>query len=319
MSNQEMQFADPDWRPSQQLNPIHDQQEQETYTPQPINNEFREQQKWNSAPYATPPQQEGYNGLRPYNTPIPGQMPGGMYRQRSYRRRGRGLWFWIILAFIIFSLIGGGSHFSRGFNTGYGPGYQGPVQQGPVMGQANKYSVNGTANITIDNPNGNVTITEDPSNTSSVIIQTVQQGGPFGNANTTQPTINQNGNSINATVADNQGPVDLTITLPENSTVNLSAGGSITFNGTFGTEGTNQLKTTNGDISITVPSSSVFHVDASTSSGSINSDFSNLNIQDNASGSGQNVNGTVGSDSKSQAPNVIITNSGNGDINLNSQ
>src|SRR6516164_6271478 len=118
MSNQEMQFADPDWRPSQQLNPINDQQEQETYTPQPINNEFREQNKWNSSPYDTPQQQEGYNGLRPYNTPIPGQMQGGMYRQRSYRRRGRGLWFWIILAFIIFSLIGGGSRFSKGFESG---------------------------------------------------------------------------------------------------------------------------------------------------------------------------------------------------------
>ena len=317
MSNQEMQFADPDWKPSQQLNPKKDQQEQETQTPQPINNESREQNKWNSAPYTTPQQQEGYTGLRPYNAPTPGQMQGGMYGQRSYRRRGRGMWFWIVLALIIFSLIGGGSRFSRGPNIGYGPGpNQGPVYQGPVMGQANKYTVNGTATLSITNPNGNITVTEDPSNTNSVIIQTVTNQGPFGNSTAVQPSISQQGNSITATVPDNQGSVDLNITVPEHTNVNLTAGGSIKFNGTFGTTGTYQFQTSNGDIAITVPSSSAFHVEASTSSGTINSDFPSLNIQDNQSG-GQNVNGTVGENSHGQGPNVII-NSDSGDISLNS-
>ena len=58
MSNQEMQFADPDWKPSQKLGTNNNQQEQEIYTPQPINNDSLEQNKWGSAPSSIP-QQEG--------------------------------------------------------------------------------------------------------------------------------------------------------------------------------------------------------------------------------------------------------------------
>jgi hypothetical protein len=320
MSNQEMQFADPDWKPSQQLNPKNDQQEQEEYTPQPINNEYREQNKWGSAPPTISQQQEGYTGLRPYDVPVPGQMQGGMYRQRSYRRRGRGMWFWIVLAFIIFSLISGGSRFSRGFDSGFGSGFkQGPVDQGPVMGLTNKFIVNGTANIMITDPNGNITVTEDPSNTNAVVIQAVQDNGPIGNSTAYQPVINQQGNSITASVPDNQqGPVDLNITVPENSNVNLTAGGMIKFNGSFGTAGTNQFQTSDGDISITVPPSSLFHLDALTNSGSINSDFPNVKIQTNPSGSGQNIKGMVGGNSQSQAPIVIIK-SDSGNITLNTK
>ena len=89
MSNQEMQFADPDWKPSQQLDTKTNPQEQEVYNPQPINADSREQNQWTAAPPA-PPQQEGYPGLRPYTGPEPGQMQGGNFRQRPYRRRGRG-------------------------------------------------------------------------------------------------------------------------------------------------------------------------------------------------------------------------------------
>src|SRR5713101_5075214 len=117
MSNQEMQFADPDWKPSQQLDTNNNPQEQEVYPPLPVNSNNREQNKWGSAPSSSP-QQEGYTGLRPYAGPVPGQMQGGNFRQRPYSRRGRGPWFWIILAFIIFSLIGGGSRFSHSFGPG---------------------------------------------------------------------------------------------------------------------------------------------------------------------------------------------------------
>ena len=134
MSNQEMQFADPDWKPSQKLGTNNNQQEQEVYTPQPINNDSLEQNKWGSAPSSTP-QQEGYTGLRPYAGQIPGQMQGGNYRQRPYSRRGRGPWFWIILAFIIFSLIGGGSRFGHSFGPGDGPSFnQGPYNQQQICG-----------------------------------------------------------------------------------------------------------------------------------------------------------------------------------------
>ncbi len=318
MSNQEMQFADPDWKPSQQLDSNVNQQEQEVYTPQPINSDSREQNKWASAPPSFP-QQEGYTGLRPYAGPVPGQMQGSNFRQQSYRRRGRGPLFWIILAFIIFSLIGGGSRFNRGFSFGNDSGFDhGSFRQGPVMGQPYKYIVNGTANIVINDPNGNVTITESSSTTNSVIIQPVQDNGPFGNSNDFQPNITQQGNAITANVQDSQhGSVDLNVTVPENANLSLTTdSGNIDFDGTFGTTGTNHFQTTSGDITLTVPSSSAFHLDASTNSGSINSNFPNVNGQSKTSGAGQSVNSVVGGSSQNQMPNVVIR-SDSGDINLN--
>jgi hypothetical protein len=317
MSNQEMQFADPDWKPSQQLDSNKNQQEQEANTPKPINNEYREQNKWGSAPSSLP-QQEGYTGLRPYAGPVPGQMQGGNYRQRAYSRRGRGPWFWIILAFIIFSLISGGSRFSSGFGSGIGPDFgHNSMNPKPIAAQTYNYTVNGQATIVINDPNGNVTITESPSSTSTVSIQTVQDNGPYGNANDIQPKISQQGNSITANVQDGQqGSVDLNVTVPENANLNLTTeSGNINFDGTFSATGTNHFQSNNGDITITVPSSSKFHLDASTNSGAINSDFPNVNGQNTTSGSGQSVNVVIGGSSQSQIPDVVIK-SDSGNITL---
>src|SRR2546425_5725812 len=112
MSNQEMQFADPDWKPSQQLHKKESPQEQEAYRPQPINADPREQQQWRAA-QAAPPQQEGYAGLPPYAGIAPQQMQGRDFRQPQYRRRGRSPWLWIILAILFISLMSGGF---RSFN-----------------------------------------------------------------------------------------------------------------------------------------------------------------------------------------------------------
>ncbi len=344
MSNQEMQFADPDWKPSQQLNPKNDQQEQEVYTPQPINNEYREQNKWEPAPPPIP-QQEGYTGLRPYNAPIPGRMQSGMYRQSSYRRRGRGLWFWIILAFIIFSLISGGSHFSRGFDSSYSPGMnQGPVNQGPVMGQPLSYKVSGQANLVINDQNANITVTEGQSNV--VTIQAVNGNSFPGNPNDIQQSISQDSNTINANIPDSQ---DLLVTVPTGANLSLNTGsgtinikgvaaqmtlitndgtinafndtlngsstlqtnsGDINFEGTLSAGGNYQFITTSGTVSATLPTSPAFHVDATTNSGSINIPA----IQTKASGT--HVTGDVGARSQAQATHVIFK-SDNGDITLN--
>src|SRR5437868_7396176 len=191
MSDQEMQFADPDWKPSQQLDTNTKQQKQEAYTPQPINSEYREQNKWDPA-QSTLPQQEGYTGLRPYAGPVPGQMQGGNYRQRPYSRRGRGPWFWIILAFIVISLISGGSRFGRGF--GYGPSFdRNPVEQKQMMAKPIDYTVTGQATIVINDPNGNITVTEGSSNTN-VSIQPVDGNSFPGNPNNLQQSISTNGN-----------------------------------------------------------------------------------------------------------------------------
>ncbi len=307
MSNQEMQFADPDWKPSQQLDPKNNPQEQEVYNPQPVNTDYRDQNKWRTAP-PLPPQQEGYTGLRPYEGPVPGQMQGGNFRQRPYRRRGRGPWLWIILAFIIISLMSGGW---RSFN---GPSFEhNSFPQKQVMVQPIDKTVNGQATIVINDPNGNVTVIQGKSN-NDVIIQPINGNSFPGNPNDIQQSISQNGNTITASVPDS---VDLQVTVPNGANLNLNTGsGTINFDGTFGTTGTYQFQTTNGDITLIVPSSPAFQLNASTNSGSIYSEFPNVNVKDNNSGSGQNVNGVIGGSSQSQGAKVVII-SDSGDIHLN--
>src|SRR5690349_19958114 len=113
MSDQEMQFADPDWKPSLQLGTKTGSQEGEKFTPQPINADRREQSQWRAAPPA-PHQQAAYGGIPPYTGQAPQHMQGRGFMQRPYRRGGRGLRIRIILAFIIIGLMIGA--FSSVFN-----------------------------------------------------------------------------------------------------------------------------------------------------------------------------------------------------------
>jgi Putative adhesin len=308
MSNQEMQFADPDWKPSQQLDTTNNPQEQGVYTPQPVNSDYREQNKW-AAAGASAPEQEGYAGLRPYAGPIPGQMQAGNYGSRPYRRRGRGPLFWIILAIIIVSLASGGMH---SFNSiGADPGH---FNDKPPIIKTYDYIVSPQPTIAINDPNGNVTVTVGTSNTD-VTIQTSNRNDFLGNPNDIQSNITQNANNITANVPNS---ADLQVKVPEGANLSLNtAGGDIIFDGTIGTTGIYNFQTDSGDINLNVPTTPSFLLNASTSSGSINSNtFPNVTVQDNTSGSGQNVNGVVGASTHGQGAKVTITTSG-GDINLN--
>jgi len=203
---------------------------------------------------------------------------------------------------------------SGGWRSFNGPAFdRNPVEQKQMMGKPIDYTVTGQATIVINDPNGNVTVTQGKSNTD-VIFQPIGGNSLPGNPDDIQQGISQNANNITANIPDS---VDLQVIVPKGSNLSLNTeAGNINFDGTFDTPGTTQFQTTHGDITVTVPSSSAFHLDASTNSGSINSDFPNVKIQDNTSGSGQSVNGVVGGSSQGQVPNVVIK-SDSGDIHLN--
>jgi len=340
MSNQEMQFADPDWKPSQQLDTKTNPQEQEVYNPQPINADSREQNQWTAAPPA-PPQQEGYTGLRPYTGPEPGQMQGGNFRQRPYRRRGRGPWFWIILAIIIISLMSGGFGSRGGFDFGRDRFGNAPIEK------PQDFLVSGQPTIVINDTNGNVQVNVGKNN--DVVIQPINGNNLFGNPNSIQPNISQNGNTINASVPDGQqGSVDFTVTVPQGANLQLQTdsgditvngvdgqmtlatnsgsinasndvlngsstmttnSGDIRFDGTVGTSGTDQFLTSSGSVDLTLPSTSAFHLDATTNSGSI--DIPGVN----ANSSGTKASGDVGVGSQVQGTGVNIK-TDSGDIHL---
>jgi DUF4097 and DUF4098 domain-containing protein YvlB len=368
MSNQEMQFADPDWKPSQQLDPKTSPGEQEAYNPQPINTDYREQNQWRAAPT----QQEGYTGLRPYTGLPPQQMQGGNFRPR-YRRRGRGPWFWIILAIIIVSLMSGGfgSTFSR-FSGGDRFG-----GQSSVVEPARVFNVSGqiTPTVMITDNNGAIHV-QSSDNQNNITVQSTTNSGFFGNPNKLPVTYNQSpdGNTINVNVPDmGQSSVDLQVTVPQGTNLQLQTNsgdinvtsvdgkmtltttsgsieasndvitgssslttnsgditakqtmlsnpatistrsGDINFDGTIGQTGTYQFQTNSGSVDLTVPPTPPFHVDALTTSGSINSsDFPG--VQKSDLGSGAKATGDVGGSTSQQEAKLII-NVGSGDINL---
>jgi hypothetical protein len=333
MSNQEMQFADPDWKPTQPLGMKTGAQEQETYNPQPINADLREQQQEKIAP----PQQEVYAGLPPYAGTAPRQPIGGQYGQRQYRRRARSPWFWIILAFIIISLMGGGfgSTFNRSFGTpDFGRmGHFHP--KAAVVEPAQIFTVNSMPTVVINGDSGNINV-HTSSDASSVIVQDTKRPGTFGDANDIQVAPSQNGNTISFDVqGDGQGSVDFDVAVPQGADLQLTTSsgdisiggvtlsgnsiiktnsGDISFNGTIATSGTAQLTTSSGTIDFTVPASSAFHLDASTNSGSMTNTFPNLKVQTNNQGSTQ-ATGNVGTVSQGKGATVTL-NTESGDINL---
>ncbi len=306
MSDQEMQFADPDWKPTQPLERKTSPQERDTYNPQPINTNSREQTQWKSAPSSSP-QQEGYTGLYPYAGTAPQQTQGGGFRQQQYRRRGRGPWFWIILAIILISLMSGGLG-SNGF--GFGRPHFGNY---PIpMQKPQDFIVNGQPTIVINDANGAVHVNAG-SSISDVVIQSVPQDNFPGNTNVIQPNISQNGNTITASVPDGQqGSVDFTVTVPQDSNLRLIMDSGNIFDGTIGAGGTYQFITSSGSVNLSLPSAPAFHVDATTSSGSMNtSDFPSVHFQNN----GNKASGDVGVSSQVQGAKVTInTDSGNIDL-----
>ncbi len=336
MSNQEMQFADPDWKPSQQLDKKASPQEQEAYRPQPINADPREQQQWKAA-QAAPPQQEGYTGLPPYAGVAPGQIQGRDYRQPQYRRRGRGPWLWIILAIILLSLMSGGFRSFNGFDRD-----RGAIEPQPL----GEFKVNGQSTIMINDTDGAIHVVAGNSN-NDVTIQAVRQNNIFGGPNAIQVKSNQNGNTISADVQENgPGSGDITVTVPKNSNLQLTTGsgdiqvngisgqmtlatnngevtmtndalsgqskimttdGDINFNGTIDKSGTYQFQSGSGSINVTLPGTSAFHLDALTKAGAINhNDFPGVIVQNNEPGPGSQASGDVGGNSQGQGTTVTV-------------
>jgi hypothetical protein len=311
MSNQEMQFADPDWKPSQKLDAKTGTQEQETFIPEPINADSRG--RWNTPP-PPPPRQEMYTGLPPYAGATPQQPVRGQYRQGPYRRGGRGIWFWVILAFIIISLMGGGfGSVFRSVDRFGGPPFNGSQSSSIESPHFFKVS-SSTPTVVITGDNGTINV-QTSSDANTVTIQDTGNPGFSGNPNDTQVNYSQSadGNTINAS---GQGSVDFTVTVPQGADLQLNtSSGDISFNGTIGTGGTDQFTTSSGTIDLTVSPDSAFHLKASTNSGTINTpDFPSVKQTNNQAGI--QATGNVGTASQGQGATVTL-NTDSGDINLN--
>jgi DUF4097 and DUF4098 domain-containing protein YvlB len=259
-----------------------------------------------------------YTGLPPYAGATPQQPVRGQYRQGPYRRGGRGIWFWVILAFIIISLMSGG--FGSAFRFGDRFGGSSTSSSSPVESPHffKVSSTTPTVVITGDNGTIHVQTSSDANDAHTVTIQDTGSPGFSGNPNDTQVNYNQStdGNTINASVQDNgQGSVDFTVTVPQGADLQLStSSGDISFNGPIGTGGIDQFTTSSGTIDLTVWGGSAFHLNASTNSGTINTpDFPSVKQTNNQAGT--QATGSVGPAIQGQGATVTLK-TDSGDINV---
>jgi Putative adhesin len=305
MNNQEMQFADPEWRPPQQGNINTDQQV--PYIPQPINTDLGEQPQ----DHAVPPQQERVDtGPAPYAAPQTEKIGLSQFEQHP-RRRGS-LWLWLIIVLLAFAFMGRiASPFfgprphpqneqylkPASFSVGTHPMVLIIDNFGTVQVQAGS-TKSVTFNPQEDDDIGNTPqINYHPSPDNNMITVTVEDNGfdssvPEGvNLDVTVPTnadlqiktgsgdIDVTGVSGKLSLQAGSGSIDVTQdTLRGRSTLNTGSG-DITLDSALDPHGSYRLETGSGDIEVTLPTNTSMHVDATTGSGDITSDFAEVNLQ----------------------------------------
>jgi hypothetical protein len=345
MSEQEMQFADPDWQPTGTTASKNGGKQEsvvpgsspspEPYQPRPINDAWREQPQASSVETRDTPYQEGYNGLPPYTgytgSMPPQERPFQTYRtyqpqnqQFPYRRRRRRPWLWIIVIILFFSLMGGG--FSSLASIG---------QKNLVESQTFS-NFGGTPAIVLHETSGNISVQQGAAG-SSVTIQTDKHAGLFDDPNNIQVSFKQAGDAINVIVNTGNGflsdrSVDFTITVPQDVNLDLQAdSGDMSINNITGqatlisTSGNisasddtfsanSSLQTTSGDVK-TARDSFGDSSSISSTSGDISMDQDTLQGSEKFNNTSGNIdfNGTIDSNGRYQF------NATSGDINIGLQ
>ncbi len=315
MSNQEMQFADPER-----------QAQQEAYTPQPINTDPREQRQWSEM---AAQQEAPYEYQETYPRSDQEWMGGGKLKPKPQKRSRS--WLWILIIVLIVALSSSfGIHNMRGGSTGSLPMQRFVVASGvsPV--------------IEISDDVGNIRV--HVGNGSEVLIQASIQGMGFGS----QPTVEYNRDDngvIHASVDGESGfpgsnSVNFDVTVPSTADLQLKTStgeievsgvtgqmsltadtgsihanrdllkgssilqtgtGSIEFDGSLDANGHYLFQADTGSVDVTLPNTPSFHVDATTDTGSISSGFPELTVQ-RSDVTGANIHGDVGA-----SPNATVT------------
>jgi hypothetical protein len=303
MENQ--QFEQQEWQSSQQSYVNTDPREQQAYIPQP-----------------------GYIDPREKIQPAP---------------RRRRLWLWIIAGLVIIALLGSGVQAGlKSFvnissethtysitalptlvlndNTGTVTIHTGAANS-PVTIQATKhyqsfgsaptvqYSQDGnTINATVQNQSNNNFLSFGSDNVDFNVTLPA-------NANlkihTETGTIDVEGVSGNMSLTTETGSITANQDALSGQSTLQTATGSITFDGSIASGGNYLFSTNTGSVDVTLPASSSFHLDASTDTGSINSDFTQVNIHEHDV-TGSDAHGDVGN--SSSATVTLKTNTGSIDL-----
>jgi hypothetical protein len=309
MDNQEMQFADPAWRPSHERESNTIVQNQQLDVPQRINKSPDNQVQWEAVltqePYMDTPSTDykGYQVSSLQNIPP---------YVRPQQRKRRNPFIWVIPAFIIIMMIG--NAFSRmSFNNSI-PDLPYHRHHEPYI-QPQQFTVGDHPTIVINDPYGSVGIhAGGPADLVSVQVNQEERGDvapliPQSDKNVLTISVESAGdaqevdldvtvaNEANITVQTNDGDIEvdnvngqLSLT-SDSGTINVSQvtlkgkstlhndSGSIWFDGTIGSDSTSRFQSISGSIDVTLPQDVSFHTDVITNSGSFNTDFPEVRIQ----------------------------------------
>jgi putative adhesin len=222
MHEQEMQFADPDWKPSGPLSEPQGDVAADAVPRTAASSVYDTGQDASSAPY-----QQGYRGSLPREerapvSPIARQETSGSMgatRRQSW-------WVWLILIVLLISLVSGMSHaFVRSPGRFDPPPFQHSFPHPFPQKQMNTYDLKGTSQISVSNQLGSIVVLAGDGDSNQVIVQT-QDGS--------QPVVTYAGKSMNITTGKGEG-ADLLITVPRNIALNLNtAAGGIEVDGFAG-------------------------------------------------------------------------------------
>ncbi|HXR66926.1 MAG TPA: DUF4097 family beta strand repeat-containing protein [Ktedonobacteraceae bacterium] len=305
LNEQEMQFADPDWKPTGTLLAPSNNGVANAPTPVPVVGQTNNQAYDGQAPGALPAYDQGYQGVwqepqpvmqppslqQPFMPPYAQQTP---YRQAgAMRGRGRSRWWiWVIVAIIFVSMMSGGAFsFSHRSHSGLNPYPKGPAP----MQQQQIYSMKGAAELDINDLSGNVTIQVATDGNPNLAVIT---------GDGSQPAVNYQGQKVVLT-----SDSDITVTVPQSVALNLGAGQSNIEVDNFSGQLTAQ--TNSGDI--------MLNNDNLSQGSSLNTNTGNIDLESGtvADVSIISVNGTITMGQVGLSGKVAVSTGGNGSISYN--
>jgi hypothetical protein len=131
----------------------------------------------------------------------------------------------------------------------------------------------------------------------------------------TSGDINASNLSGEMTLSTSSGDVTAINANATGSSSFQTSSGDITFQGMLANSGNYGFHASSGDITITLPGTAAFHIQATTQSGDLHSDFAGVQVL--TSGSGAIANSTVGQTADGSPLAEIIAQTSSGDIRLN--
>lgn len=259
------------------------------------------------------------------------------------RRRRR--WLWIVAVLVIIALLGSGVQAGmRGF------------QHSNIETHTYTYGLgtNVVPTLVLNDDTGSITIQTSDSN--KVTIQEIRHIPQVGGAPDAKTSQDGNTITTTVESHGGFNRVDLNVTIPANAALQIhtstgsidvsgvsgamsltsdtgsitanqdalsgqstlqSNTGDITFDGSLDPRGNYQFSTDTGSIDATLPANSSFHLDATTNTGSIDSDFTEVQVQ-HQDFKGDSAHGDVGSGSSgsSGSSTTVTVKTNTGDINL---